>query len=413
MSNLNKKNFLWNLLGTSLNAFTSLFYMIIVTRTNGLVDAGIFTLAYSVACLLCNIGGYQGRVFQVTDSKKEFSNKEYIYHRFITSVIMMVIAVGYSMLMGYSGVKLIVTISLCLVKCMEVVADVFYGILQQNGHLYKVGISLSGKSIISITGFFIINFYYKNIGLACIFIFIVWLSGLIFYDIINAKKFIKSSERLEKYYIMKIFKAGFFTFAVIFLSVYVVNSPKYALDGRVNESLQAIYGIIVMPGTVISLCAQYLMHPFLPDISNKYLEKDRCGLKKTILNLLLSVTLIGILSIMLAFLFGPPVLSLIYSVDLTNYRFDLVVVLIGAICSALCMIFSAVLTTVRKTFIQFVIYIIIALIGFLISPVLINVFSLFGAALSYMIIMLIEFIFYLLVYENIVSKSNWRKITND
>ena len=382
MNNLKRKNFVWNLLGTSLNAFTSLFYMVIVTRTNGLVDAGIFTLAFSVACLLCNIGGYQGRVFQVTDTKKEFSNKEYILHRFITSVLMMIIALGYSVFMGYSGVKLVVTLSLCAVKCMEVAADVFYGILQQNGYLYKVGVSLSAKSIVSIFGFFIINFYYKNLMLACIFIFFVWASG-------------------------------FFTFAVIFLSVYVVNSPKYALDGRVGESLQAVYGIIIMPGTVISLCAQYLMHPFLPDISNKYIEKNRLGLKKIILNLLICVILIGFVSIALAYFFGPPVLSMIYSVDLSNYKLDLIIVLIGAICSALCMILSAALTTMRKTFVQFVIYVIISLVGFLLSPILINIYSIFGASLSYMTIMLIEFILYFFVYESTVSKFNWRKITND
>ena len=413
MNNLKRKNFVWNLLGTSLNAFTSLFYMVIVTRTNGLVDAGIFTLAFSVACLLCNIGGYQGRVFQVTDTKKEFSNKEYILHRFITSVLMMIIALGYSVFMGYSGVKLVVTLSLCAVKCMEVAADVFYGILQQNGYLYKVGVSLSAKSIVSIFGFFIINFYYKNLMLACIFIFFVWVFGLVFYDIINAKKFIKSNERLNKSNVLKIFKAGFFTFAVIFLSVYVVNSPKYALDGRVGESLQAVYGIIIMPGTVISLCAQYLMHPFLPDISNKYIEKNRLGLKKIILNLLICVILIGFVSIALAYFFGPPVLSMIYSVDLSNYKLDLIIVLIGAICSALCMILSAALTTMRKTFVQFVIYVIISLVGFLLSPILINIYSIFGASLSYMTIMLIEFILYFFVYESTVSKFNWRKITND
>lgn len=296
---------------------------------------------------------------------------------------------------------------------MEVAADVFYGILQQNGYLYKVGVSLSAKSIVSIFGFFIINFYYKNLMLACIFIFFVWAFGLVFYDIINAKKFIKSNERLNKSNVLKIFKAGFFTFAVIFLSVYVVNSPKYALDGRVGESLQAVYGIIIMPGTVISLCAQYLMHPFLPDISNKYIEKNRLGLKKIILNLLICVILIGFVSIALAYFFGPPVLSMIYSVDLSNYKLDLIIVLIGAICSALCMILSAALTTMRKTFVQFVIYVIISLVGFLLSPILINIYSIFGASLSYMTIMLIEFILYFFVYESTVSKFNWRKITND
>ena len=96
-----------------------------------------------------------------------------------------------------------------------------------------------------------------------------------------------------------------------------MNSPKYALDGRVGESLQAVYGIIIMPGTVISLCAQYLMHPFLPDISNKYIEKNRLGLKKIILNLLICVILIGFGINSIGLFFWTPVLSMIYSVDLS------------------------------------------------------------------------------------------------
>ena len=42
-----RKNFIWNVLGTGLNAFNSLFFMIIVTRLNGVDQAGIFTIAFS------------------------------------------------------------------------------------------------------------------------------------------------------------------------------------------------------------------------------------------------------------------------------------------------------------------------------------------------------------------------------
>lgn len=43
--------------------------MMVVTRINGLANSGVFTLAFSLACLLCLIGGYEGRVYQVTDVK--------------------------------------------------------------------------------------------------------------------------------------------------------------------------------------------------------------------------------------------------------------------------------------------------------------------------------------------------------
>ena len=72
-----RKNFIWNILGTSFNAFNSLFFMIAVTRINGLEDAGVFTLAFSTACILYMIGIYAGRIYQVTDSDKIITNKDF------------------------------------------------------------------------------------------------------------------------------------------------------------------------------------------------------------------------------------------------------------------------------------------------------------------------------------------------
>lgn len=70
-----KSNFIWNIVGTGFNAFNSLFFLVAVTRINGVNDAGIFTIAYSTACILYVIGVYAGRVFQVTETNKNINNK--------------------------------------------------------------------------------------------------------------------------------------------------------------------------------------------------------------------------------------------------------------------------------------------------------------------------------------------------
>ena len=46
------KNFMWNVLGTGLNSFNSLFFLIIVTRINGINDAGIFSIGVAIAFLM-------------------------------------------------------------------------------------------------------------------------------------------------------------------------------------------------------------------------------------------------------------------------------------------------------------------------------------------------------------------------
>ena len=69
-----KKNVIWNAIGTTFNSFNSLFFMIIVTRMNGIDQSGVFTMAFSLACLFCIFAGYEGRVYQVTDVNADFSD---------------------------------------------------------------------------------------------------------------------------------------------------------------------------------------------------------------------------------------------------------------------------------------------------------------------------------------------------
>ena len=84
-----RKNFIWNLLGTGFNSFNSLFFMIIVTRINGVNDAGVFTIAFATATILYFIGVYSGRIYQVTEPNKAITNKEYIVNRIITTLCML------------------------------------------------------------------------------------------------------------------------------------------------------------------------------------------------------------------------------------------------------------------------------------------------------------------------------------
>ena len=82
-----KKNFIWNLLGTTANAFVSLFFLIIVNRINGTSEAGIFSYAFSIACLFYIIALYYNRVYQVADTKNTYTKNQFISNRKVFKVI--------------------------------------------------------------------------------------------------------------------------------------------------------------------------------------------------------------------------------------------------------------------------------------------------------------------------------------
>ena len=130
-----KKNTVWNLIGTTINAFASLIFMIIVTRVNGISDAGIFTFGFSVATMFNIIGVYAGRIYQVTE-KNKISDKDFLYNRIISCIFMILISFAFIFINGYTFVKALVILLLCLLKMFEAFSDVIYGFLQKIGRLF-------------------------------------------------------------------------------------------------------------------------------------------------------------------------------------------------------------------------------------------------------------------------------------
>ena len=135
INNQLRKNFIWNILGTGFNAFNSLFFLVAVTRINGINDAGIFTLGYSTACIIYVIGTYAGRIYQVTEPNKNISNKEYIINRIITITLMNVFVLLFCLFRNYDKSKILVFFLLTFYKSIEAFSEVIYGVLQKNEKL--------------------------------------------------------------------------------------------------------------------------------------------------------------------------------------------------------------------------------------------------------------------------------------
>ena len=404
-----KSNFIWNILGTGLNAFTSLFFLIAVTRINGINEAGIFTLAYSTACILYVVGTYAGRIFQVTEASKEITDKDFIFNRLLSCLLMMVITVVFVLLKRYNLYKSSIFILLSFYRCLEAFSDVLYGILQKNDLLNKVGKSYFIKALLSIIAFILIDIATHNIIISCIGMILLWIIVITVYDFKNIIGLVDFKENINMKNVLKIFKNGFFVFIITFLGLYIMNAPKYAIDNYLTEDIQAIFGIIVMPATIMSLAGQLLIHPFLNNIVKLNTEKDIKGLNALILKIILYISIFGIIASMLAYFLGTPVLSFVYGIDLNGYQLQLVEVIIASTLYNIGVIYSSVLTTIRHTFVQFVIYAIVSIFVLITSNILTLKMGVNGAVLSYFLTMLLQFISYLVVTNVILNKEYIRK----
>lgn len=411
----NKKNVIWNMIGATFNSFNSLFFTIIVTRLNGLNDAGIFTYSFATACVLYNIGIYEGRAFQVTDITGKNTDTDYFYHRIITCTIMLLVSAGFVFLKGYDIYKMAIFLLLCVFRFIEAFAEVIYGMIQKRGNLYQVGISLFVKALLGIICFTVIDIVTKNLILAVCGLILVNIIGILFYDRKNVKQIEITKSKFNWKANCRIFKAGFFTFVLTFLSVYLINAPRYAIDDLSTNDLQVIFGIVIMPATFMGLMGQYIIQPALTKLSQYIKEKQYLPLRQMILKLLAILMGIGILVLVVAYFLEAPILGFVYGIDLQPYFLSMMLIIFGSFFYAASMILSMILIAMRKTFSQAVTYGILGVLATMLAYQMVEKWQILGASITYTISMIAAtFIFIgLTIVKMRQYKKTWNKEKKD
>ncbi len=392
-----KKDFIWNLIGTTLNSFTSLFYMMIVARINGLGDSGTFSYAFSFGCLMFTVACYAGRIYQVTDNSEKYTDMDYVIQRIVFSILTMFISWIYSIIVGLDAYTLAVTLVLCLCKCIEACGDVLCGILQRNNHLYQAGISLTIKFFLAVGLFIGFDLLTKNMLISSILMTLGWILVTIFYDIPKTRIYLKG-QNADKGRVMDLTKKGFSSFGVMFMAAFLVNATKYMMYGRVSDTVQGIYGMIIMPATMLTLCVQYILQPYLKALSEHYKNKDEKGFRKMVRLLVGATAAIGIVFLIGMVLLGTPVLSIIYATDLSGYLLPLSIIIFGAIFYSLSTVISAVLTALRILDEQLICSLIAGAAEIGIAILFIQKWMLTGAAMSYCLTMVILCLLYGALY---------------
>ena len=123
-----RKNVVWNVVAGIINAAEAVIIVAVVSRVNGLKDAGILTFAFSVANLLLTVGKFGVRNYQVVHENEEYSFQEFLNFRMVTVGVMVLSTVVYTLynLRIYDGVsqKMACVFWVCLWYAVEAFEEV-------------------------------------------------------------------------------------------------------------------------------------------------------------------------------------------------------------------------------------------------------------------------------------------------
>lgn len=400
-----KKNFVWNTIGLSLNAFNSLFFLIVVKFFNGTDDAGIFSYSFSICALLYVIATFYTRTYQIANYNNTKKISDFITFRLAACISCFIIAAIFCLASHFDFYKTSIILAILLFRIIEAISDCFYGFIQENERLYNVGISLSAKAIAGLACLILTDLLTHNLLLSITSIVIVNLLFFIFYDLSIFKKIKKGNIiKLSTKRFTLILRESFTIFLFTFLLIYMANAQKYILTYSSTNEEQMIFGILIMPSTMLSLIGNYLLMPFMTSLTRNIKEKKFIAYKTLARKILISMAIIGIIGLAFTYLFGIPLLSFIYQYDLSPYSYELLIIILASIISAIAIMISNFLVLLNKNKMQLVLYIVASILATIISVIFINKYKILGASISYLISYAFLLVTYLTYYELIIKK---------
>ena len=379
----------------------------VATRLAGLTVAGIITIAFAVGNQLLNIGKFGVRNYQVTDTTNRYSWGVYFKERIISVIYMMVctgIYLSYAyFVLNYKQDKIEAIAIICMIFAVEAIEDVFWGLYQKKGFLAvgaKIfcvrwgGILVSYSVALWITGNLVYTLF------VCLFFSILVLLVAVrvtYYRITGNRETPLKIEPTEKGQCIKLQLATLPIFAMEFLSLYIGNAPKYAIDKCLNDEVQACYGFVAMPVFVIGLLNTFIYQPTLVQMANEWQEKNLDKFKSRIRKQIWII--IGIAAICLAgaYCIGIPVLSWLFATDLTNYKRELMILLIAGTFYAISGYLGIVITIIRRQRFLIGIYGLVALTALLFLTKIVSVYGTIGAAIGHLGLMVLLCILYVIL----------------
>ena len=389
------KSFLWNSIGGIVSAASSFVLLLCVTRTAGAAEGGIFSLAFATSQILLTIGKFGVRSYQATDVTGEIPFGIYLQTRIWFCFGMLLSAAFYVLCTGYDIRKAVIFLLVTVLKMADAVEDVFHGQLQSLGYLDTAGKLLTVRNLFTMLLFGLCMVLSKDLLWACAISAEAGIGVTLLLNLAVTRQYTAVVISFEKEKSLQLLKACAPLFAGSFLSLYIYNAPKYAIDLWGTEEEITYYSVLFMPTFVINLFSEFAFKPLLTVIASMWQSGEFRAFGQTVRKLIANVFVIGLVLTLGAWLAGAQILSWFYAVDITGYRGELTLLMISGGLSAAVYLLYNVLTSMRRQKMIILNYLAAAVAVTALSCLLVEGFSVRGAAAAYFISEALLFLFML------------------
>lgn len=385
-----KSNFLWTLFGNIIFYASQWFITIIIVKFGSSELAGIYSLGLAIATPLFVLFNMNTRSVQITDVNNEYYFKDYFSLRLYTTFLAIFVGAIWGFLSVDKPEMLYAIILICVIKSVDAVSDIVYGLMQKNERMDLVSKSLIIRGITTFSAMFITFYFTRRFILSLFIMLIVSLFRFILFDIKNIRLFEKVEIEFNVKRIIKLIKVSVPIALVGVIVALNPNIPRYFLQQYLGEESVGIFSALVYVSVAGNMISSALGQVMSPRLAKFYQEKKKKSFDRIIKIMLLIALIMSICAIILSVLLGEIFLTYLYTPEYIQYYGMFIIIIFWSSINYISSIIGYALTSVRyfkqQTYIQFITLIVMITSCYVFIPK----FEILGAVISGIITAIIQ-----------------------
>jgi O-antigen/teichoic acid export membrane protein len=304
--------------------------MLIVLAKLGTASAvGEYALALAITApvqLFCDLAL---RTLQATDSGHKYSFRDYLGLRFLSTSLALLCTVAILAITHYETRVRLVVFAIALLKALESVGDIFYGLFQQSEKMNLVSMSLTLRGVTYIAALYLALRFSGSLSLACFSLVLARALILIFHDSVRGLGIMRSNiatggeasirPRWDRAALRGLFLAGLPSGAAIGVMSFNTNVPRYLLNHFMGMSSLGIFAAYSNLILTLSIVVDAAGQAVVPRLAFHYLRNEQAQFRR-LLGLIISFAVIlAVAQLTIVFLCGEDIVRLFYRQSFVNY----------------------------------------------------------------------------------------------
>jgi O-antigen/teichoic acid export membrane protein len=356
-----RHNFSWTLIGNAVYAACQWGMLMAIAKLGSPEMVGQFTLGLAITAPVMMFTNLHLRTVQVTDAKKEFLFGDYFALRIIGTILAMFVVVTIVAKAGYQQETSLSILFIAVAKAFESISDICHGLIQQNEQMDRIARSMMIKGILSLI-FMSMGVYlsgtvlWGTIGLA-----VAWGIVLVAIDLPNTSKFLNKQPvgaparslkmmpqlRWDRQALVKLTWLSLPLGFVMMLISLNSNIPRYFIQNYLGEKTLGIFGALSYLMVVGSIVINALAESSSARLAKYYAAGERRKFIVLLIQLTIIFGSIGVGGILVAWIGGKQILTLIYRPEYAQQQELFLLLMIAAAIGYVSSAFGYAMTAAR------------------------------------------------------------------